>query len=265
MKFSVVVPAFNASCTIRRAVESVWGQLYQASELIIVDDGSEDETVTTIRGLMNRNPWPEIRLISLKERGGPSRARNIGWDASSGDYVAFLDADDEWMREKLLVQEKILRETGAILLGTTYPSLNRVQVPVTGISKQTILFRNPFWTPTVVIKRSIPERFCENLWRCEDHLLFAMVTIKYDRSYYFSQRIIHEHKWPFGEGGLSRSLLAMQAGNWRMYTILRREGYVGFLGWCGLEVLATMKFAVRPIRLLARKKGLHLCGGKEVE
>jgi glycosyltransferase involved in cell wall biosynthesis len=88
---SIVMPAYNRADTIQRAINSVQAQTYQDWELIVVDDGSTDGTATLIEGLD-----PRMKVIQ-QENLGFVRARNTGLQASTGEYIAFLDSDDEWL------------------------------------------------------------------------------------------------------------------------------------------------------------------------
>ena len=92
---SVVIPGYNAAVTIERALDSVYAQTYDnIIEIIVVDDGSTDVTADLVR-----DRHPAVTLIQ-QENGGVSVARNTGVAASSGELIAFLDADDEWLPEK---------------------------------------------------------------------------------------------------------------------------------------------------------------------
>jgi hypothetical protein len=89
---SVVIPAYNAASTVRSCIDSVLRQTTSCLEVIVVDDGSRDQTAEVVRAIED----PRIRLVSQPNRG-VSAARNAGIAAARGEYVSFLDSDDLWM------------------------------------------------------------------------------------------------------------------------------------------------------------------------
>lgn len=92
---SVVIPAFNAAKDIARAIESCLKQTLPPIEILVVDDGSSDDTAAVVSAFAE-----PVRLLR-KENGGPASARNLGIGVARGDWIALLDADDEWHPEKL--------------------------------------------------------------------------------------------------------------------------------------------------------------------
>jgi glycosyltransferase involved in cell wall biosynthesis len=102
MKISAIIPAFNAERTIARALHSVLAQTRPADEILVIDDGSTDKTAEAVRAFGDR-----VRLIT-QANAGASVARNTGIKSASGDWIAFLDADDEWLEAKLALQSEHL-------------------------------------------------------------------------------------------------------------------------------------------------------------
>ena len=99
---SVIIPTYNRSHTIKRAIDSVLNQNYQNKEIIVVDDGSTDNTEAALRSYRGK-----IRALKQTNKG-PSSARNYGIREAKGEYIAFLDSDDEWVENKLAKQMKVL-------------------------------------------------------------------------------------------------------------------------------------------------------------
>lgn len=111
---SVVVPTFRRPHLLPRAVRSILDQTYRPIEVIVVNDGSEDETDTVIDGLKAEAVARGLSLAPLSKRnGGVSSARNAGLKRVTGDFVAFLDDDDYWYPEKLSRQMRAIADSGA--------------------------------------------------------------------------------------------------------------------------------------------------------
>lgn len=97
-KFSVIIPVYNGMPYIEKTVESALDQNYPAHEVIVVDDGSTDETPQALQKYKDR-----IIYIRIPNSGGPSAPRNQGMAVATGEYIALLDADDLWFKTKLSV------------------------------------------------------------------------------------------------------------------------------------------------------------------
>ncbi len=113
---SVIIPAYNAAGHIEATLESVLCQTVPASEVLVVDDGSKDHTAD----LAERFPLP-VRVLR-KSNGGPASARNLGARESHGEWLAFLDADDAWLPEKLERQLPLCSDPKVGLIHSTPPA-----------------------------------------------------------------------------------------------------------------------------------------------
>lgn len=110
---SVIMPAYNAAKYISESIDSVLRQDYDNWELIVIDDGSTDQTA----GITKQYAASNDRIKYIEQpHAGQGKARNAGLQISSGEYVAFLDADDIWLPEKLSKQIEILQSTDADLV-----------------------------------------------------------------------------------------------------------------------------------------------------
>ncbi len=111
MEVSVIIPTFNRLEKLKRSVSSVLNQTYQDFELIVVDDGSTDNTKEWLEQQMikNNNKNKKIKAIYQKN-SGVSSARNTGILTSEGEWIAFLDSDDEWLEKKLQKQIDYIKE-----------------------------------------------------------------------------------------------------------------------------------------------------------
>ncbi|MBE9039697.1 glycosyltransferase [Oscillatoriales cyanobacterium LEGE 11467] len=102
---SVILPVYNGAKTIRETIESVLDQYFSDFELIIIDNGCEDNTLEVISSIQDYR----IKVFS-RSHAGQSASRNFGVTKAGGDYIAFIDADDLWTREKLSQQLRVLQE-----------------------------------------------------------------------------------------------------------------------------------------------------------
>lgn len=126
-KVSVVIPAYNAQEFLRQTIDSVLHQTFQDFEIIVVDDGSQDETAQIAKSFGS-----SVCCLQI-QNGGVSRARNFGMENAVGKYIAFLDADDLWESTKLEKQVSLLDENPAI--GLCFTGIERVDRNLTPLNK----------------------------------------------------------------------------------------------------------------------------------
>lgn len=195
---SVVIPLYNKETLISNTLSTVLIQSYQDYEVIVVDDGSTDNSVAEVGKVQD----PRIRLIR-QQNAGVSAARNRGVEAAKGDLIAFLDADDEWKPEYLATQYHLSQK---------YPecsvfACNYVFRDATGKITPTILRKLPFsgeygilcnyfevaccshpplWTSAVVVRKSALQAiggFPVGIKSGEDLLTWACLACKYQIAY----------------------------------------------------------------------------------
>jgi glycosyltransferase involved in cell wall biosynthesis len=155
-RISVVIPTYNAAAVVVEAVESALVQTLPPAEVIVVDDGSTDDTPERLARF-----GPPVRVIR-QPNGGVSAARNRGLAEAAGDLIAFLDADDVWHPDKLRRQaEAFARRPDLGLLGTltvpwpgAFPSEMRAGC-VADVPLDDLVVKNHFVTSTVVVRRDV--------------------------------------------------------------------------------------------------------------
>jgi glycosyltransferase involved in cell wall biosynthesis len=158
---SVIIPAYNAERYICDAIKSALSQSYSDLEVLVIDDGSKDGTAALVA-----QRFPQVRLIS-KVNGGASSARNLGCQMAKGEFLAFLDADDEWHTGKIAAQLALMKAYPQAQLCRTALTEDSVQdappIPVgaDGLPVHTRYtafkesFFHPFFaTSTVMVRRS---------------------------------------------------------------------------------------------------------------
>ena len=119
---SIIMPSFNSEKFIGKAIESVLLQTFDNWELLIIDGGSNDRTVDIIKEYSKQDD--RVIYINNKDDMGPAHARCVGVKQCSGEYVAFLDADDLWLVGKLELQVKFMQEHNIDFSYTSYRSTN---------------------------------------------------------------------------------------------------------------------------------------------
>ena len=223
MTFSVVIPAFNAAATIRQALSSCMQQSFPSLEIIVVDDASTDGTARLVK-----EAGSAVRLIRLEENKGVSHARNAGWQAACGDYIAFLDSDDEWHPEKLaILAEHLERWPGKKLIFHPY-TVEPFHLPAGGrlcslapYPFGRLLFQNQLQSSCICVDRQLELRFNERFRYCEDHELALRVAAKYG-CYRLPLALTRLSRPQLSGGGLSGSRWSMRKGELRMYLGLGR-------------------------------------------
>ena len=172
-EISIVIPTYNAESTLENAVSSVIGQSFENWELIIADDASSDGTVRLARELASRDG--RIRVVESEVNKGVAEMRNYGVSLSRGQYVAFLDSDDTWHPDKLIIQLGRMRDTDASLCYTSYALVN-------ASGKKA---RADYIVPD---ETDYPSMLRENVIGCSTVLISAEVA----RSHPFSTAAYHE-------------------------------------------------------------------------
>ena len=209
MEISAVIPAYNSERTIGRAIESVLNQSRPADEIIVVDDGSTDSTGAVV-GTFGDN----VTLIR-QENAGASVARNTGIKTAKGDWIAFLDADDEWLPEKLKAHSEHLERQPA--LKWTYSnfyrkesSLEQLQLAHVSPNLTQRLITESFddylqaysnggyaWTSTLLIRRDVFDTvgwFEPGMKRGQDNDLWFRIAYRYPRIGYVPEPLAIYHR-----------------------------------------------------------------------
>ena len=109
MEISVVIPLYNASKTIVSTINSVLEQSYKVSEIVLINDGSIDNSSDIVRDVFKEYLDQNFIVLIDKRNEGPSAARNIGVKIAKHEWIAFLDSDDQWVYSKIAEQIEVLK------------------------------------------------------------------------------------------------------------------------------------------------------------
>ena len=188
---SVIIPTYNRSIILNRAISSVLSQSYNNIEIIVVDDASKDDT----NKMLNLHDDPRLKYISHRINKGASAARNRGIKESKGDLVAFLDDDDEWFPKKLEKQVSLIlnspSDVGLIYCWMDYYNaeggINSYKPKLKGrVFREVLDYQRIGGCPTLLVKKSVIENvggFDESLKRGNDGDFIRRVCRKYKVDY----------------------------------------------------------------------------------
>lgn len=204
-KVSVVLATFNRAHLLDRAIHSVLNQTFQDFELIVVDDGSKDDTQSVVSSFVGKG----IKYVRNQKNMGPSAARNIGIKLALGEYIAFQDSDDLWMPQKLEKQiqyfEKAQPEVGVVHAGRYIINNNKIRYwppnrlhPKEGDVFGKLIRVNFMSTPASLNKKECFLKaglFNENLYAFVDWELFIRFS-KYFRFGYINEPLMEVYKQP---------------------------------------------------------------------
>jgi len=184
---SVIIPTYNRRDLVQRALESVFAQNYRNFEILVVDDGSTDDTRAVLEGR------PQVRYI-FQENAGPGKARNVGIRRSQGDLIAFLDSDDVWFSQFLEYQVSVLTRHQEVALVCARCAVGKKESKYFPNARELVvgdlypeLYRQSFVrTPATMVRRRCLETvggFNEAYRWCEDHDLWLRIAARYPIAY----------------------------------------------------------------------------------
>lgn len=125
---SIITPMFNSETFISETLNSVINQTYQNWELLLIDDGSTDTTIEIVNQFLSK--FHNIKLLQNKANLGAAISRNKGIEASLGNYIAFLDADDLWKPEKLEIQIEFMQTENSYVCFSSYEQIDEAGKPL---------------------------------------------------------------------------------------------------------------------------------------
>jgi teichuronic acid biosynthesis glycosyltransferase TuaG len=219
---SVLMPAFNAAATLRAAVASVQAQSRSDWEILIIDDASKDDTWAVATGLAQGDI--RIRTLQHAQNRGAAQARNTALAAARGRYIAFLDADDLWLPEKLARQIAFMSERGAALSytgfwrarGTGAGEERRQQVHAPAqVTRARLLRGNVIGCLTAIYDRALlGDCPMPDLRMRQDFALWLDILSRWDRAHGLDEPLAIHHVRP---GSLTSNRLRTLRATWSMY------------------------------------------------
>lgn len=153
VKISVIIPTYNRAKILPRAIKSVLNQSFEDFELIVVDDGSTDKTKEIVQTFQKKDL--RVKYIWQKNSGAPARPKNRGIREAKGEYLAFLDDDDEWEKEKLEEQIRLFESQRNLgFVGCDILIINE-----RGERKELKEYKIPKYSPKIFFERLLERNF----------------------------------------------------------------------------------------------------------
>ncbi len=258
---SVIIPMYNAEKTIIRSLDSVKNQRYRGGfEIIVVNDGSTDHSTELVQRYIYENRNLNIKLIE-QVNSGVSKARNVGMQKASGNFIALLDADDEWMPEKTEKQMKYLMNPDLNIdfmvslwnnERVTFPYFKDRKTGLVKINVKQLLLKITGQTSTAVFRKEVLSKtgfFDENQRYSEDANFWMRVTEHYNMMLLPESLVLAGNgKKSFGVSGLSANLKEMEKGIQKNIKEMYRSGRVSRIEYFFFYFISKLKYAIRPFR-----------------
>lgn len=219
---SVITPSYNCKKYIVKTIESVQNQTYQNWEMIIVDDCSTDSTCTIIEDISRKDP--RVKLFRQEHNSGAGAARTRAMQTATGRFIAYLDADDIWLSNKLERQVAFMLEHKCGFSCTSYEvidddgnSLNKYVHMLSKVDYMGFLTNNLLQTVGIMVDTTIVDKSClvmPNIRRRQDAATWLQV-LKAGHDCYGLDEILAQYRR--AENSLSSNKIKAVKGVWKLY------------------------------------------------
>lgn len=263
---SVIIPMYNSEKTILKVLESVKNQTIGKNcfEIIIINDGSVDHSEILVEKFIDENPEMNIILINQSNKG-VSAARNAGLKIAKGEYIALLDADDEWLPQKTERQLKYLKDKKLEVdfvscrinhQNLFFPYISKNNLAKVSLSK--LLIRSGIASPTVMFKKHVVSRtglFDESQKYAEDHNYWLKVSFHHNMFILNEVLVLAGNgKRTFGVSGLSANLKEMKRGFMKNLFDVYNANKINFFTYYLLMFFYELKYILLISRQFYYKK-----------
>ena len=253
---SIVIPLYNSQNDILNCLKSISNQVYKNYEIIIVDDGSTDNSLNIVKDFKEKHPEILVKLFCQKN-SGPSKARNVGIRESKGELIAFIDSDDEWRENKLNCIVPIFNNQEIALVASLY-SIGEKEVfknlddSIEFISFNKLLLKNYFVTSGTVCRTSVLNhfRFNESQKYSEDYRFWLEICSHGYRSVLLYSSLTRMNAKPiYGSRGLSSKLYEMEKGELQNFMYLFKTHKINLFQVSMAVIFSLVKYCIRVINV----------------
>jgi len=254
---SVIIPYYNAGATIKRCLLSIYMQTLSVFEVIIVDDCSSENEHLLLKSIIvdfnSNSAWQvSIKLITLRVNKGASYARNIAIKNASAKYLAFLDADDVWLKNKIELQYDFMESNSFFMTGHGYVfDLKKENVAdkafsYRDVNKCEFIYKNPFFTPTIMVLREGLKLFDESFRRVDDYKCW-LENFSSGNAAIINIKLAGGFKHPIGASGLTGSLSKMHSAYIDVLKSLYAERVISAPFYYLAKLIELLKYPLRKI------------------
>ena len=242
---SIITPMYNSEKFIDLTIQSVQSQTYQNWEMIIVDDASTDRSIEIVKKIMSNEP--RLQLKQLADNLGPAHTRNNGIKIAKGQFLAFLDSDDLWHKDKLEKQIKFMQKNEYAFTFTSYEKIdekgNKIGniLPFKGqVTYHDLLKSNHIGCLTAMIDLKILgyKMYMPDIKKRQDQGLWLEILKKIDKAYCLYE-ILGQYR--IRQGSVSINKLNNVKYQWKLYRSIERMNtlqslyYMAFYSYYGLR------------------------------
>ena len=252
---SVIVPVYNSQDYIEECLYSIITQTYKNFEIIIVDDGSTDLTMTIINKIYQDEQ--DVKIVVVKQNNsGPSAARNHGIRLSHGDYIAFLDSDDQWYPNKLeRILSELKKDKSIDVISSLYSIGEKTKYKQTDgsisyFSLYKLLFKNVLLTSGVVCRANLFKeiKFNEGQKYSEDYRLWLEMAASGYKCVVVNDCLLRMNAKPiYGASGLSSRLWQMEKGELSNFIHLYKSGKISLIVFTAASLFSFLKYVRRVV------------------
>ena len=231
---SVVMPCFNSSASIDATLHSLAVQQFKNYELVVVDDGSTDDTLSKVEGWRDR--LPQLRVIQSSQNVGPGEARNTGIKAAKANLVALIDSDDVWFDQKLEIQVGVHNATDCSFSCTAF-KFGGSKIYQSKTDYVSLLKNNVINTSSVMFDKSKVDLHFQSEYKSEDYVAWLQVS-KQHQIQFINSVLVERHQLE----GISANKLQMARRRWEIY---RKTEQLGLLSaayyFCHYVITGSLK------------------------
>jgi teichuronic acid biosynthesis glycosyltransferase TuaG len=266
---SVIVPFYNNIDTIVKSVQSILEQSLPPAELILLDDGSTDDSFQKIKDFLDTVPQEitKIHLERFEDNKGVYPVRNYALDIATQPIIAFQDADDFWHLDKLKTQYQYFADDDELYLVCSKVGCYEGEPDeiwsgaldasaATTLSKEWVLWRNVMVTISVMIRNDPKFRFSVDKKRGSDMGLWLDIVLSGHKALYIPTKLAFTRKQLFGAGGLSGDIKKAEKAQQKNLRDMEKKGYISKLYLVVLQLWSYSKYLRRSLIVTRRKFAL---------